>query len=73
MSLRYQLRREAGSASSNAAFGAALAVEVSGSGEGVGLPFGGGGGASQMMMGVAGVFAGVASGDCGAATPSSWP
>jgi len=67
MSLRYQLRRESGLASSSAAFGVLLAVGVSGVG-GVGLPLGGGGGASQVMMGVVGVAS-----DCGAVTPNSWP
>ena len=66
MSLRYQLRRELGSASSSAALGIAFA----GSGGGAGLPFGGGGGASQLMIGVA-AFDVVES--AGARTPSSWP
>src|SRR5258708_30983853 len=73
MRLRYELRSELGSAASDAAFGVALGVEVSGSDGGADLPFGGGGGASQMMMGVVGVSAGVASGEDGAGTPSSWP
>ena len=69
MSLRYQLRREAGSASSNAALGIVVGVDVAGSDGGTGWPFGGGGGASQAMTGLAGVDS-----DVGwVVTPSSWP
>ena len=67
MSLRYQLRRELGSASSKAALGVVV------SGGGAGFPLGGGGGASQVMMGFGGVLAGATSEGCSAETPSSWP